>query len=311
MKKRACKTSLIRISAFLDHELSFAQRQKLEAHLASCPDCRGYLEETRRVFRLVKSLPALEPSREAMLELKARLLLVADGRKENVCERMPIRLSSFLDDELTAFDREQVESHLGGCADCTRYLNELRAVRGHLRLLPQLEPRPEVIAELMARIRSSEVSVQKRLAPVFSFPRLATARFALAAAAVAVLFFVVLLFKFSPFGPGADLAMKAVEAPKAVGAPGSSPVAVQGSRDIDLADLDLNKGKDRLLAESVSEESKDSDYLTEERSGGTLKPFDPNRRDTRGRVVHSVSFGDSSARRAPVSSRVLFVSYGN
>ena len=84
MKKRVCKTSLIRISAFLDHELSSLDRRKLEAHLASCPDCRGYLEETRRVSGLVKSLPALEPSREAMLELKARLLLVADGHKENV-----------------------------------------------------------------------------------------------------------------------------------------------------------------------------------------------------------------------------------
>jgi hypothetical protein len=219
---------------------------------------------------------------------------------------MPIRLSTFLDDELFGFDREQVESHLSGCPDCTRYLKELRAVRGHLRLLPQLEPRPEVIAELKARIRSAEVSVQKRPAPIFSFPRLATARFALAAAAVAVLFFAVVLFKFSPFGPGADLAMKAIESPRAVGAPDGSPVAV-----IDLADFDLSKGKDRLLAESVSEESKDSHYSTEERSGGTLKAFDPNRRDTRGRVVHSVSFGDSSARRAPVSSRVLFVSYGN
>ena len=310
MKKRACKTSLIRISAFIDDELSFAERRKLEAHLASCPDCRGYLEETRRVSGLVKSLPALEPSQEAMLELKARLLLVADGHKENVCERMPIRLSTFLDDELFGFDREQVESHLGGCPDCTRYLNELRVVRGHLGLLPQLEPRPEVIAELKAKIRSAEVSVRKRPAPIFSFPRFATARFALAAAAVAVLF-VAVVFKFPPFGPGADLAMKAIESPKVVGAPGGSPVAVQGSRDIDLADFDLNKGKDRLLAESVSEESKNSDYSTEERSKGTLKPFDPYRRDTRGRVVHSVSFGDSSARRVPVSSRVLFVSYGN
>ena len=182
MKKRACKTSLVRISAFLDHELSPLERQKLEAHLASCPDCRGYLEETRRVSRLVKSLPALEPTQEAILELKSRLLLVADGRTENVCERMPIRLSALLDDELFGFDREQVESHLGGCPDCTRYLNELRAVRAHLGRLPQLEPRPEVIAELKAKIRSGEVSVQKRLALVFSFPRLATARFAAPAA---------------------------------------------------------------------------------------------------------------------------------
>lgn len=302
MKKRACKTSLIRISAFLDHELSPVEREKLEAHLASCADCRGYLEETRRVFRLVNSLPSLEPSREALLELKARLLLVADGLTENVCERMPIRLSILLDDELSAFEREQVESHLGGCPDCTRYLKELRAVRGHLRRLPQLEPREEVIAELKAKIRYAELGVQKRPAPVFSFPRLATARFALAAAAVAVLFFAV-VFKFPPFGPGAEFLEKGFEAPREASATYGAPVSVPGSRDIDSADRDLNKGKNRLL--------KDNNYLAEQRPGGTLKSFDPYGSDARGRIVHSVAFGDSSARRAPVSSRVLFVSYGN
>ena len=309
MKKRACKRSLIRISAFLDDELSALQRQKLELHLAVCPDCSGYLDELRGVSGLVKSLPALEPGRESVLELKARLRLVADDATESVCQAMPIRLSAFLDDELSASDREQVKSHLAGCPDCSSYLEELQAVCGQVRLLPQLKPREEVIAGLKARIRSAEVSEQRRPAPVFRFPRLAPARFALAAAAVAVLFFAVFLFKFSPFGPGAHVADVTLEAQPSAGdglmSDGSKAAA------IDLADADLNEGKTRLLAESVSEESEDSDYSSEERSGGSLNVFDPYRRDTRGRVVHSVSFGDFSARRAPVSSRVLFVSYGN
>ncbi len=307
MKKRACKRSLIRISAFLDDELSPLERQKLESHLAVCPDCSGYLEKLRGVSGLVKSLPALAPGRESILELKARLRLVADDAKENVCQAMPIRLSAFLDNELSAFDREQVESHLAGCRDCSGYLEELRAVCGRFRLLPQLKPREEVIAGLKAKIRSAEVPKQKRLAPVFSFPRLRPAHFALAAAAVAVLFFTVLLFKFSPFGPGSPVADVALEPqPSAAGASVGSEAVV-----IDLADGDLDRGKARLLAELASEESEDSDYSSEERSEGSLKVFDPYHGDTRGRVVHSVSFGDFSARRAPVSSRVLFVSYGN
>jgi len=309
MKKMACKKSLIRISAFLDDELSRLERQRLESHLAVCPDCSGYLEELRGVSGLIRSLPALEPGREAILELKARLRLVTDDAKESVCQAMPIRLSAYLDDELSASDRERVKSHLAVCPDCSSYLEELRAVCGQVRLLSQLKPREEVIRELKARIRSAEVPKQKRLAPVFSFPRLAPARFALAAAAVAVLFFAVFLFKFSPFGPGAHVADVVFEAQPSAG----DGLRSDGSKSvvIDLADFNLNDGKARLLAESVPEENEDSDYSGEDRSEGSFSVFDPYRGDTRGRVVHSVSFGDFSARHAPVSSRVLFVSYGN
>jgi len=305
----ACKRSLIRISAFLDDELSPLSRQKLESHLAECPDCSGYLKELRGVSGIIKSLPAVEPGSEAILELKARLQLFAVDVTASACEAMPIRLSSYLDDELSASDREQVESHLAGCPDCSGYLAELRAARGRLEYLPQVKPREEVIARLKARIRSIETPKPRRLAPVFSFPRLAPARFALGAAAVAVLFFAVFLFKFSPFEPGPHVADVALDSQPSAGdglmSDGSRPVL------IDLDDVDLSNGRTRLLAELVHEESEGSDYVSEESAGGSLSVFDPHRRDTRGRVVHSVSFGDLNTKPAPVSSRVLFVSYGN
>jgi len=294
MKKMACKKSLIRISAFLDDELSRLERQRLESHLAVCPDCSGYLEELRGVSGLIRSLPALEPGREAILELKARLRLVTDDAKESVCQAMPIRLSAYLDDELSASDRERVKSHLAVCPDCSSYLEELRAVCGQVRLLSQLKPREEVIRELKARIRSAEVSEQRRPASVFRFPRLAPARFALAAAAVAVVFFAVLLSMYFLVEHRIDVARPGLETkPAGEGAPKSIV--------IEAADDDLRTVRTRMLKE----------WASEERSGGSLEVFNPDRSDTNGRIVHSVSFGDYPARRAPVSSRVLFVSYGN
>ena len=46
------------------------------------------------------------------------------------------RLSAYLDGELPASEREPLERHLAGCAECRRELNELREVRALLRALP-------------------------------------------------------------------------------------------------------------------------------------------------------------------------------
>ena len=40
-----CEAALILISAALDGELTEAERQELEAHLAQCPECRALSED--------------------------------------------------------------------------------------------------------------------------------------------------------------------------------------------------------------------------------------------------------------------------
>jgi hypothetical protein len=61
-------------------------------------------------------------------------------------------LSVFLDAELTSQDHEQVETHLAGCPDCRRYLDELR----ELDALARKAPVPELpgSSDLAARVRS-------------------------------------------------------------------------------------------------------------------------------------------------------------
>ena len=51
------------------------------------------------------------------------------------------RLAAYLDGELSAQDRAQVEAHLGGCAACARRLGEMAAVDAGVRDLPVDAPR--------------------------------------------------------------------------------------------------------------------------------------------------------------------------
>ena len=50
------------------------------------------------------------------------------------------RLSPYLDGELSAGERDRVESHLRGCPACARHLEELRAVDAAARALPLEAP---------------------------------------------------------------------------------------------------------------------------------------------------------------------------
>ncbi len=51
-----------------------------------------------------------------------------------------VQLSAFLDGALAPADREAVESHLAGCAECRTHLAELRATASLLASLPELAP---------------------------------------------------------------------------------------------------------------------------------------------------------------------------
>ena len=105
------------------------------------------------------------------------------------------RLSAYLDLELTAAEREEVESHLATCADCSRTLEELRGVVAVARALkdrpPEADLWPEIEARLGAppkgagaRARARRVAVAGRPGLgrwqfTFSLPQLAAAGLAL------------------------------------------------------------------------------------------------------------------------------------
>ncbi len=49
------------MSAYLDSDLAARARARLERHTAECPECRGVLEDLRRMLGLLHSAPAPEP----------------------------------------------------------------------------------------------------------------------------------------------------------------------------------------------------------------------------------------------------------
>ena len=50
-----------RMSAYLDSELRTRAETRLERHAAVCPECRGLLQDLRRLLGLLHSAPAPEP----------------------------------------------------------------------------------------------------------------------------------------------------------------------------------------------------------------------------------------------------------
>jgi hypothetical protein len=76
------------------------------------------------------------------------------------------RLSLYLDGELAAAARTEVESHLRGCSACAHHLEELAAVDAAARELPVPAP-PGYFDSLPARVRARLPPPRRRTAPVW------------------------------------------------------------------------------------------------------------------------------------------------
>jgi anti-sigma factor RsiW len=60
------------LSAYLDGALAPSEREAVEAHLATCVDCRTRLAELRATANLIRALPELRPSRRLVPRVAAR-----------------------------------------------------------------------------------------------------------------------------------------------------------------------------------------------------------------------------------------------
>jgi hypothetical protein len=62
------------------------------------------------------------------------------------------QLSLYLDEELSALDRQKVEAHLQGCAGCRQRFEELQHLHARLRALPPLTPPESFYRETLAKL---------------------------------------------------------------------------------------------------------------------------------------------------------------
>lgn len=72
-----------------------------------------------------------------------------------------LRLDEYIDGDLSAQEREQVEQHLALCGECTAEVAEIRALLAHARELPrEAAPSRDLWPEILARIDTAPAQVR-------------------------------------------------------------------------------------------------------------------------------------------------------
>jgi hypothetical protein len=76
------------------------------------------------------------------------------------------KLSAYLDNAVSAEEKEEIKRHLGSCGNCRGALADLEWTIEHLKRLPEVEPPPWLTAKIMAKVRDSsapQTSLWRRL----------------------------------------------------------------------------------------------------------------------------------------------------
>jgi len=83
------------------------------------------------------------------------------------CARVLLRMSEWLDGELSPEAAREVSLHVSQCVSCARRADELRQVSGVLADLPRLEARAPVAAEVLERLEMEAEARRPALAVLF------------------------------------------------------------------------------------------------------------------------------------------------
>jgi anti-sigma factor (TIGR02949 family) len=121
------------LSAYLDGELSKAEREAVEWHLRECERCRSELRELERVKSFARQVEEVQPP----ISLRERIM--ARVAKEKECEVVRPLLTLYADGDISEADREKVEEHIAMCEDCKEELEGERKLKELLHSLPEVE----------------------------------------------------------------------------------------------------------------------------------------------------------------------------
>src|SRR3712207_552758 len=83
------------VLGYLAETLSPAERERFEAHLAACPDCRHHADQIEDAARLS-------------------------------CQELVELVTEYLEGTLPPAERERCETHLALCPGCRSYLEQMR-----------------------------------------------------------------------------------------------------------------------------------------------------------------------------------------
>jgi len=160
------------------------------------------------------------------------------------------RLSEYLDDELTASERQQIEAHLAQCGECRAILGELRRVVTQAATLPSSAPSSDLWPGVEARLDSPgrtlpfRARAAKRIS--FTLPQLVAAGLALMVLSGGAVW-------LSQFG-GRTTSLPPVSAAPTSAEPAVTPVGLTNPRyDEAVRELEdaLDAGRSQLDPETV------------------------------------------------------------
>jgi len=159
------------------------------------------------------------------------------------------KLSDYLDDELSASDRRQIEAHLAQCDECRAILGQLRGVVARAATLPSSAPASDLWPGVEARLTSSSKALPFRARAVrrisFTLPQLVAAGLALMVLSGGAVW-------LSQFGGRTTSLPPAAAAP--ISEPAVSPIGLTNPRyDEAVRELEdaLDAGRSQLDPETV------------------------------------------------------------
>jgi anti-sigma factor RsiW len=84
------------------------------------------------------------------------------------CERIEGLLSAYLEGELAAAERAEVDAHLGACRECASLAVLMKEAMGATAGFPEVEPSPALLSKLYA-IPAAQVEKKRFFRPVFDW----------------------------------------------------------------------------------------------------------------------------------------------
>lgn len=139
-----CSEIRARIALLGDESPEREARSNVEAHAATCPDCREWLDAVVASLRDCDQAPPLG--------LAGAVLARTTGP---ACARSVERLPAFVDGALDGVDRQLMVEHARHCVACDALGRALARLRIELPTLAEVAPQPSLVHEILARTSRS------------------------------------------------------------------------------------------------------------------------------------------------------------
>jgi anti-sigma factor RsiW len=152
------------LSGLYDQELSVAEavKQGIEAHLTSCSSCHAEWEEWQQVAKWIGEVPDVAPPfglRDSILAAVATL----EQPARLTCAHALDYLHPYIDGELEAARREQVDAHRAACGSCDAAFAEMESYHELFHSIREVAPPADLRRAIYAEVNRLQPSVWERL----------------------------------------------------------------------------------------------------------------------------------------------------